>query len=36
MLPVFLDEVMPRERADARIAIVERRIAGARAAPSAA
>ena len=34
MLPVFLDELMPREMADARIAIVERRIAeaGARAA----
>lgn len=36
MLPVFLDEVMPREMADACIAIVERRIAGARAAPPAA
>jgi len=32
MLPAFLDEVMPREMADACIAIVERRIAGARAA----
>jgi len=35
MLPAFLDEVMPRERADARIAIVERRIARAKATPSA-
>ena len=30
-LPMFLDEIMPREMADARIAIVERRIAEARA-----
>ena len=32
LLPVFLDERFPREEADARIAIVARRIAEARAA----
>jgi len=32
LLPVFLDERFPREEADARIAIVQRRIAEARAA----
>jgi len=31
MLPMFLDEIMPREMADARVAIVERRLDEARA-----
>jgi len=35
-LPMFLDEIMPREMADARVAIVERRIAEARAGTAAA
>ena len=36
MLPSLMDEIMPREMADARIAIVERRIDEARAGTAAA
>jgi len=36
LLPTALDERFPRDEADARIAIVARRIAGAKAAHAAA